>query len=322
MVEYKILTSEELVNHLKEKNIKFNYISEEDAVKYLKKNNSYYNLTSYLNNFKKYPSPAGRYEGMYIDLDFAYLKDMAIVDYRLRLILFKMTTAIEHHLKLEILNNISKYSNDNGLSLVNSYLEKDFNDELFPKKIHHSIIRKVDSDYYKKLFNNYDIDGDKKLENIPLWLFLEVITFGELVRFYEYYARTYSLKKIVHNIHNLKDIVKLRNACAHNTNILNDLNQKNHNVSLNYDITRFLEKCNINKKSRHNKMSNARVRQITCTLFVFNEIVISEGVRKSVKNALNKFFFIRIKRNKKYYNNNELLISVYKYFEKIIGKIY
>ena len=78
----------ELVPYLKEKNIKFEICNEYDAEKYLRENNNYYNVTSYKNNFTKYP--CGELTGKYIDLDFAYLKDLSIIDYRTRLVLFKM----------------------------------------------------------------------------------------------------------------------------------------------------------------------------------------------------------------------------------------
>ena len=35
---------------------------------------------------------------------------------------------------------------------VNMFLEKDFNDEKFPKKVHKSIFKKVGSDYYNQIF--------------------------------------------------------------------------------------------------------------------------------------------------------------------------
>ena len=76
---------------------------------------------------------------------------------------------------------------EDGYRIVNMYLEKDFNDKKFPKKVHNSIFKKVGSEYYQKIFSKYDIDKDKKLENIPVWEFLEIITFGELVNFYEFF---------------------------------------------------------------------------------------------------------------------------------------
>ena len=76
----------EMVPYLKNKNIKFEECSEEEAEKYLRENNNYYNVTAYKNNFPKYQ--CGDLRGKYIDLDFAYLKDLSIIDYRTRIVLF------------------------------------------------------------------------------------------------------------------------------------------------------------------------------------------------------------------------------------------
>lgn len=312
----------EMVSYLKQKNIKFDLISEEDAETYLKYNNNYYNITAYKHNFQKYPSPAGKYEGLYQDLDFAYLKDMAIIDHRTRLLLFKMIIDIEHYLKIKILNTIETIEEEDGYKIVNLYLEKDFNDEKFPKRVHNSIFKKVGNEYYQKIFSKYDVDKDKKLENIPIWEFLEIITFGELVNFYDFYTKEYNLVDENRDVYILRDIVKLRNAVAHNTCVLSELNKKDNDYPASYKIVQYLKDCNIGKVTRNNKLSNSRIRQITCTLYMFNEIVTSDGIKENVNKEINKLFFDRIILHKEYNNNNELLKSIYSYFKNIIEKNY
>ena len=312
----------EMVPYLKQKNIKFNLISEEDAKAYLKYNNNYYNVTAYKHNFQKYPSPAGRYEGLYQDLDFAYLKDMAIIDHRTRLLLFKMIIDIEHYLKIKILNTIETIEEEDGYKIVNLYLKKDFNDEKFPKRVHNSIFKKVGNEYYQKIFSKYDVDKDKKLENIPIWEFLEIITFGELVNFYDFYTKEYNLLDENRDVYILRDIVKLRNAVAHNTCVLSELNKKDNDYPASYKIVQYLKDCNIGKVTRNNKLSNSRIRQITYTLYMFNETVTSCGIKENVNKEINKLFFDRIILHKEYYNNNELLKSIYSYFKNIIEKNY
>ena len=115
----------EMIKHLEQKNIKFEKISEEDAEKYLRENNNYYNLASYKNNFERYLIE-GEFVDKYIDLDFAYLKDLSIIDYRVRLLLFKMIIDIEHYLKIRILNLMENIDEENGYRVVNLYLEKDY----------------------------------------------------------------------------------------------------------------------------------------------------------------------------------------------------
>lgn len=312
----------ELVPYLKKKNIKFEKISEQEAEDYLRNNNNYYNLTSYKHNFLKYPSPAGEYEGLYQDLDFAYLKDMAIIDHRVRLLFFKIIIDIEHYLKIRILNLIENIEGENGYRAVNMYLEKDFNDEKFPRKVHNSIFKKVGSEYYNKIFSKYDIDQDQQLENIPIWEFLEIITFGELVNFYEFFSKEYNLENELKNIFILREIVKLRNAVAHNACLLSYLDRKDNSYAPDYKIINYLIDCEIGKETRNNKLSNSRIRQMTYALYMFNEIVTSEGIKKNVTKDINELFFGRIIYHKEYYNNNGLLKSVYLYFKKIIEKNY
>lgn len=311
----------EMVDHLKLKNIKFERISEKDAENYLKNNNNYYNLTSYKNNFEKY-FVDGIFIDKYIDLDFSYLKDLSIIDHRLRLILFKMIIDIEHYLKIKILNTIESIDEEDGYRIVNRYLKQDFYNVKFPKKVHNSIFKKVGSEYYQKIFSKYDLDKDKKLENIPIWEFLEIITFGELVNFYDFYTNEYKLKDENKDVYILRDIVKLRNAVAHNNCILSELNMKKNKYPPSYKIIQFLNNCDIGKDTRSKKLSNSRIRQITYTLYMFNEIVTSDGIKNNVKKDINELFFNRIIKHKEYYNNNELLKSIYCYFKKIIENNY
>ena len=280
----------DLVPYLKMKNIKFDIFSEEKAEKYLRDNNNYYNVTAYKHNFERYFID-GEFVDKYIDLDFAYLKDMAIIDHRVRLVLFKIIIDIEHYLKIRILNLIENIDEEDGYRIVNMYLEKDFNDEKFPRKLHSSIFKKVGSEYYNKIFSKYDIDKDKKLENIPVWEFLEIITFGELVNFYEFFAKEYDLRKESKNVFILREVGKLRNAVAHNSCVLCDLDKKDNQFAPDYKIIDFLNKCGINKDTRDNKLSNSRIRQITYTLYMFNEIVTSDGVKKNVTEDVNNLFF-------------------------------
>ena len=250
------------------------------------------------------------------------MKDLSIIDMRTRTLLFKMIIDIEHYLKIRILNLIENINEENGYTIVNLYLEKDFNDEKFPKRVHNSIFKKVGSEYYNKIFSKYDIDKDSKLENIPVWEFLEVITFGELVNFYEFFSKEYDLSRELKNVYILREIVKLRNAVAHNSCVLCELDKKDNLYNPDFKVVQFLNRCGIKKEARYLKLSNSRIRQITYTLYMFNEIVTSNGVKKNITDELNSLFYERIILHKEYYNNNELLKSIYLFFDKIIQNNY
>lgn len=309
----------EMVPYLKGKNIAFNIATEKNAEDYLRNNNNYYNIMAYKNNFQKYQ--CGKLKGKYIDLEFAYLKDLSIIDYRVRIILFKMIIDIEHYLKIRILNIIEDLDNEDGYNIVNLYLDHDYNNEKQPKKVHESIRKKVTDEYYKKIFSKYDIDGDSKIENIPIWEFLEIITFGELINFFDFFTKKYNLNDRKY-IFILREVNKLRNAVAHNSCVLSDLNRKDNNHRPDTLVINYLKQCGIGKENRTTKLKNSRIRQMTYTLYLFNKIVTSEGVKNNVRNEITNLFYGRINLNKKYYNNNDLLKSIYEYFDKIIERNY
>lgn len=143
-----------------------------------------------------------------------------------------------------------------------------------------------------------------------------------MVNFYDFYTNEYKLKDENKDVYILRDIVKLRNAVAHNNCILSELNMKKNKYPPSYKIIQFLNNCDIGKDTRSKKLSNSRIRQITYTLYMFNEIVTSDGIKNNVKKDINELFFNRIIKHKEYYNNNELLKSIYCYFQKIIENNY
>lgn len=114
----------------------------------------------------------------------------------------------------------------------------------------------------------------------------------------------------------------MRNAVAHNSCVLSELDKQDNTHMADTLIIRYLKECGIGKSSRDKKLANSRIRQITYTLYMFNIIVSSEGVRKNVKHDITKLFYKRIISNAEYYNNNGLLKSIYTYFDKIIEKNY
>ena len=83
------LSPHEQIQHLLSKGVKFHLISQQDAEQYLIKNNNYFKLRAYRKNYDKYVG--GIHDGKYINLDFAMLKDLAILDMRLRYTLLQLT---------------------------------------------------------------------------------------------------------------------------------------------------------------------------------------------------------------------------------------
>ena len=108
---------------------------------------------------------------------------------------------------------------------------------------------------------------------------------------------------------------------AHNSCILNDLVSKDNKYPVPFKVVNYLKRCGIVKEMRTKKMSNSRIRQITYTLYMFNKIVTSDDIKEAVKKEINELFYDRIIYHKEYYSNNELLKSVYSFFDKIVKKM-
>lgn len=96
-----MLNSAQLVKHMQEKGIKFEITSPKDARYMLDNINYYFKLASYRVNFPKDSN------GKYINLDFAYLTDLASIDMQLRDYLLDLSLDIEHGIKVILLHQIA-----------------------------------------------------------------------------------------------------------------------------------------------------------------------------------------------------------------------
>ena len=79
-LEKPMLDTDGQIDHLIKKGVSFRYMSESDARVYLEQNNNYFRLRAYRKNFDKHPD--GINKGKYIDLDFAMLVDLSVIDMR------------------------------------------------------------------------------------------------------------------------------------------------------------------------------------------------------------------------------------------------
>ena len=282
------LSLDEQIQHLKGKGILFNIIDEGSAKQYLKYNNNYYKLTSFRKNYDRHPG--GENKGKYIRLEFTYLVDMSIIDMRLRYRIVEMALDIEHHMKLQLLRKM--------MSMMRMVIKLS---KII--LIHWTIgIIKFFSEINRNKRSIYCRDIIEKYEgNYPVWAFIEIVSFEELVGFYHYCAKRYSDKEMVDDYYRLLTCKKIRNGAAHSNSILNDLRPHTAEHHTNKEIIKELV-CipDMNSNFRKNKMSNARIQQIITLLYMHKKIVRSEGVALYESGELKKLMR-RIDRNSNYY---------------------
>ncbi|AXH03404.1 hypothetical protein Lpl43_08315 [Lactiplantibacillus plantarum] len=193
----------ELIASMKERGITFDITSEEAAESFMESNNYYFKLASYRKNFPKI-------NGKYINLDFAYLQDMAAIDASLRRFLSDITLAVEHGLKVKILDLLTKNDDEDGYSIVQEF--RDSKPKSYGRVLSYLQANRYSHDLYSKHHNEPAV-----------WVFLEVAPFGDLSQFIEFYFSKYPSRALATIVANMKFAKNIRNAAAHSNPILVNL---------------------------------------------------------------------------------------------------
>lgn len=299
--------SAELISHLKDKGVQFNIIDEYSAEQYLKNNNNYFKLASFRKNYDKYIG--GSNDGKYINLDFAYLKDLAIIDMELRYIVVQMALDIEHYVKMHLLSIVENNMDEDGYTICADYIASLDADQT--RKLQNEIDRNKNNIYCGSVVNKYKNEW-------PIWAFLEVIPFGRLVSFYEFCARRFDDDKMLAMYYCLLTCKDVRNAAAHSSCILNDLHRKTAIHRASNNINRAIVKSGrVSKKTFKSCMSNARLQAIVTLLYTHKKVVTSEGVHKKMCSLLQEFKD-RMFVNADYYSKNPLIATSFKFISDII----
>lgn len=143
----KLLTYDQLIQHMKEKGIKFKIVSEEEAKEFLKGHNYYMKLASYRFNYSKYGADHLK-RGEYQNLDFGYLKELSTIDMYLRRYVEQMCLDIEHAIKVRLIDEVTRNPHENGYEIVRSYFAEEDSDLRLLK----SIRKHKSGEYCKDLF--------------------------------------------------------------------------------------------------------------------------------------------------------------------------
>lgn len=266
----KFLTAKEQVKHSEGKGVQFNDFSKTKAIRYLEENNNYFKLRAFRKNYIK-----GE-DGKYLHLDFADLVDLAIIDNRLRAILLEMAISIEHFSKVHLLKVLQK-SESNGTQVVTNYVNQ----------LTSSTWETLESELDKNKYSLYCGNLYKKyLGNkmrCPVWVFIEMVSFGQYLHFYEFCAKRNQSqnKELLRRLYLMRVVKDLRNACAHNNCIINDLRAQT-NRKPNEEIQKAFASLGFSKGVRSKHLKRVAMYQIITTLYAHKEIVISPGVHKNI----------------------------------------
>lgn len=303
----KKLTISEQIKDMENKGISFHFIDEKDVRNFLMHNNYYFKLKSYGKNYDKYLSTPKK--GQYINLDFAYLQELSILDMHLRKTILSMALDIEHALKTQILYDLSQNEKEDGYNIVKQYLEGDY---MRVKSLHDKVGKSAASDLIQKKQENDD--------NYSLWEIVEVMSFGEFIDLYQLYYSTYPAKDNDFSSY-LWSIKFLRNAAAHNNCLLNSIKAPYQiNIHKTKGIQFEISKINgLSSNTRDKWMANPVIHDFIVLVFVFVKLIKSSGVKKAGIDNLHWLFNERMIRHKDYFTKNSSITESYRFTTKIVN---
>ncbi len=263
------LTVAEQIEHLKKKGVTFNLCTEEQAAEYLRCANNLLRTSSYR---KLYPTKVkGPHASEYAGLDFEHLRTLSSLDRRLRACLLSIALDIEHFARIRLLDECEKRGED-GYRIVSEYA-----DDLNHKRRNHLEgglrARGAEGethDMYSGDLLAKHIGENDRLDRMPVWVFLETIEFRAFCDFYLFCAIRWKDELMAQQHYVLKSVRALRNACAHNSCVLNGVGgaSAQDGVKANELVTESLNAHGMSRtKSRRAKLSNPRVAQMAATLY-------------------------------------------------------
>lgn len=309
-----MLSIDEQIMHLQSKGVRFELISIDEASAYLRDNNNYFKLRAYRKNFSKHPD--GPHKGQYINLDFAKLKDLSIIDMRMRYVFIQMALDIEHFTKVKLLQVIAESSED-GYQIVEDYFaclkaadaqnKTNYYDTLI-KDLH----RNRSNPYCGGIIAKYD-------GHYPVWAFVEIIPLGTMIHFFNFCAKRLNNKDLQDKYYLLKTIKGLRNAAAHSNCIIHDMGTKDSACKPNYSVVRALSM--ISKSTRDSQLKNERMLQMATLLYTHTVLVTSPGVHEHTKVIL-KDLTDRMFRHIDYYSKDGNILASFNFFKKSIDILF
>lgn len=241
-----------------------------------------------------------------------------------RFIVSKMCLDIEHDLKVKMLKDIESDLSTDGYDIVKNFLNQN---AYIIGKLEANSASPFTSDLIHKYFTIqriYNPTKQKKENRIiayddcPAWVLLEMLTFGDFIKFYEFYYSSGNFPKLSTPVINL--VKSLRNGAAHNNCILADLAHGTSRAPS--EISQEIAKISsINSNQRQKKLSCRPMLEFTCLLYVY-KLVVSDKVKYHRIKELKELFFKRMPEKRGFFKDNELIKSNYEFACKVISAFF
>lgn len=294
---------------LQEIGVSFSRISENDAGVIIQTEFPLSKLLRYAVFFDRYRSTEKK--GIYLNLDFAFLYELALLDAELRKVILCLCLDAEQSLKTVFFNDSARVNYQNNV--VQDFIESD-------------------QDYILDSYNPQNLDTYAKqvlmettLENLPLDEFLEIIRFGTFQRlsvfFYQKYARIIYGRDQSPYVPFMDSVRVLRNAAAHNNTILDGLVQTcSSDFHANYSVLSFLGQRGIKSRTLKTNMSKQPVHDFVCLIHLVTKIEPTSNTRNQLE-LIRSFLENRCTLHSEYFTKNPTLLSAYRFISQVL-KVY
>lgn len=296
----KLLSIDEQIKHLIDKGIKFDLCSETEARHFLREHSYLTKVSAYRKNYAKHSG--GPEKGKYINLDFAYLIELSTIDMHLRYLVMSLCLDVEHALKISLINDAIDNPEEDGYRIVQVFARNEFD---FMERTR----RKMTHSYCRDLYCN-------NADHLPLWVLLEMLSFGDLINLYKIYFKVYSERMQPIDARLLEHVRDIRNACAHSNCLIDNINRPANVSPLLSNI--MSEFTWLTKTTRKRYLRRRFTQDFTSLLLVHRTLVKSEGTHMKARTKLRNLFYKRMMRNRVYFKSNDIITNAYSYCFKLI----
>ncbi len=272
-----LLTVEQQIEHLKSKGVTFELCSEHEAAEYLAGRTYYFKLAAYRVLFDK--RVGGSRDGQYVNLDFGHLRALASLDRDLRYALLPLTLDVEHAARTKLMCIVTEREDEDGYSVSRDYMESLNHNERRRREGEVAMLR--EDVYSSNLVRKYGKPSD-----MPMWVLMEVVSFGTLIDMYLYCAERWNDKDMRHEHYMLRQSKSVRNACAHSSNILNGITGVDASISTDAAVYKALAESGFSHRVRTSRMKNPRIRQIVTLLYLHTRFVTNGSGKTRAKESL------------------------------------
>lgn len=147
------------------------------------------------------------------------------------------------------------------------------------------------------------------------------MSFGQFVALYElFYDRHPEFEDSY--VRFLYPVRMLRNACAHNNCLINQLRAPySREVEANRELKTYIRQINgIQSKSVEKQLQHPFIHDFLALVYLYNKIVPEPSKSKGMEDMLD-FLTNRVPRNKEYYSKQQGLLSCYNFIMTVVNNI-